>query len=141
MEAVIVALIGAAGSAIGGMIGIFVNTKLITYRIEQLESKVNKHTGLMPMYFAECTSAKDVVDKTATCTDFKLTNKACVIFVHFKYGDAGSTPTLNINGTGAKKLLKSLANAESIDGVDSGRIVQLIYMPGSDAYITPIHTA
>ena len=47
MEAVIVALIGAAGSAIGGMIGIFVNTKLITYRIEQLESKVNKHNNLI----------------------------------------------------------------------------------------------
>ena len=47
MEAVIVALIGAAGSAIGGMIGIFVNTKLITYRIEQLESKVNKHNSLI----------------------------------------------------------------------------------------------
>ena len=47
MEAVIIALIGAAGSAIGGMIGIFVNTKLITYRIEQLESKVNKHNSLI----------------------------------------------------------------------------------------------
>ncbi len=47
MEAVIIALIGAAGSAIGGMIGIFVNTKLITYRIEQLEIKVNKHNNLI----------------------------------------------------------------------------------------------
>lgn len=47
MENVIIALIGFAGSAIGAVVGIFVNTKLITYRIEQLEAKVNKHNNLI----------------------------------------------------------------------------------------------
>lgn len=52
MEAVIVALIGAAGSALGGMAGVFLNTKLITYRIEQLESKVNQHNSLIERTYA-----------------------------------------------------------------------------------------
>ncbi len=47
MENIIIALIGFAGSSIGAIIGIFVNTKLITYRIEQLEAKVNKHNNLI----------------------------------------------------------------------------------------------
>ena len=47
MNSIIVALIGAAGSAVGAVLGIFVNTKLINYRIGQLESKVNKHNNLI----------------------------------------------------------------------------------------------
>lgn len=51
MSSIIVALIGAGGSvlgaAIGAIVGIAANTKLITYRIEQLEGKVNKHNNLI----------------------------------------------------------------------------------------------
>lgn len=36
---IIVALIGCAGSAAGAFCGILVNTKLTTYRLEQLEKK------------------------------------------------------------------------------------------------------
>lgn len=46
-EGIIVALIGFAGSAIGTLIGIVVNTKLTNYRLEQLENKVNKHNNLI----------------------------------------------------------------------------------------------
>ncbi len=44
---VVVALIGLGGSALGSVLGIFINTKLINYRIEQLEKKVNKHNNLI----------------------------------------------------------------------------------------------
>lgn len=47
MNNVIVALIGAGGSCIGAVLGILVNTKLINYRIGELESKVNKHNNLI----------------------------------------------------------------------------------------------
>ncbi len=51
MSTIIVALIGAIGSvvgaAIGAVIGIIANTKLVTYRIEQLEGKVNAHNNLI----------------------------------------------------------------------------------------------
>ncbi len=44
---IIVALIGLGGSAIGSIIGIAVNSRLTTYRLEQLEKKVNKHNNLI----------------------------------------------------------------------------------------------
>ena len=44
---IIVALIGLGGSALGSVIGIFINTKLSNYRIEQLEKKVDKHNNLI----------------------------------------------------------------------------------------------
>lgn len=47
LEAVIVALISLAGSALGSLFGIVVNTKLTNYRIEQLEIRVNKHNNLI----------------------------------------------------------------------------------------------
>ena len=36
-----------AGSALGTVTGIFINTKLSNYRIEQLEKKVDKHNNLI----------------------------------------------------------------------------------------------
>ncbi len=39
---ILVSLITLAGSALGTFAGIFLNTKLTTYRIEQLEKKIEK---------------------------------------------------------------------------------------------------
>lgn len=39
---ILVSLIGLAGSALGTFAGICLNTKLTTYRIEQLEKKIEK---------------------------------------------------------------------------------------------------
>lgn len=44
---IVVALIGLAGSALGSFVGILASTKLTTYRIEQLEKKVEKHNNLV----------------------------------------------------------------------------------------------
>lgn len=44
---VIVALITLAGSALGAFSGIVINGKLINYRIEQLEKKVDKHNNVI----------------------------------------------------------------------------------------------
>lgn len=48
---IMVALIGLAGSAIGSLIGVLVNSKLSNYRIEQLEKKVDKHNNLIERTF------------------------------------------------------------------------------------------
>ena len=47
MSEVYIALIGLAGSAVGAAAGVILNTKLITYRIEQLEKKVDKHNHIV----------------------------------------------------------------------------------------------
>lgn len=46
-EAVIVALIGLAGSAAGAFGGILVSSRLTQYRLEQLEKKVQAHNNLI----------------------------------------------------------------------------------------------
>ncbi len=62
MGAIVVAIIGAASSAFGGLIGVIINTKLITYRIEQLEIKVNKHNSLIERTY-KLETAKEVTEK------------------------------------------------------------------------------
>ena len=44
-ETIIVALISLAGTLIGSLGGIVVSSKMTTYRIEQLEKKVDKHNN------------------------------------------------------------------------------------------------
>ena len=47
MEAIIVALIGLAGSAIGSILGVLASARLTTYRLEQLEKRVQAHNNLI----------------------------------------------------------------------------------------------
>ena len=46
-EGIVIALISLFGSAIGSLVGIVVNSKLMSYRLEQLEKKVEKHNNLV----------------------------------------------------------------------------------------------
>lgn len=51
---VVVALIGLGGSAIGSLIGIFANSKLIDYRLGAIERKLDEHNQLVDrMYRVE----------------------------------------------------------------------------------------
>ena len=44
-DAIVVALIGLGGSAIGSLIGVLASSKLTQYRLEQLEKKVQAHNN------------------------------------------------------------------------------------------------
>lgn len=44
---VIASMLGLAGSAVGSLCGVLINTKLSNYRIEQLEKKVDKHNNII----------------------------------------------------------------------------------------------
>ena len=46
-EAIVVALIGLGGSAVGSLIGVLASSRLTQYRIEQLERKVDTHNNLI----------------------------------------------------------------------------------------------
>jgi len=46
-DTVLVALLSLAGTAIGSIIGIMTNNKLVVYRLEQLEKKVEKHNSVV----------------------------------------------------------------------------------------------
>ena len=73
MNSIIVALIGAGGSAIGAVLGIFVNTKLITYRIEQLEQKVNKHNNLIDRTY-ELESKEKVLEEQIKVANHRISD-------------------------------------------------------------------
>ena len=47
MESIIVSLIGLAGSAIGAILGVIASARLTSYRLEQLEKKVQAHNNLI----------------------------------------------------------------------------------------------
>ena len=46
-ETIIVALLSLAGTLIGSLFGILTANKLVVYRIEQLEKKVEKHNNVL----------------------------------------------------------------------------------------------
>ena len=49
---IIIALITLAGSAVGTLGGIVINSQMSNYRIEQLEKKVDKHNSLIERTYA-----------------------------------------------------------------------------------------
>lgn len=49
---IIIALITLAGSAVGSLVGIVINSRMSNYRIEQLEKKVEKHNNLIERTYA-----------------------------------------------------------------------------------------
>ena len=51
-EAIVVALIGLGGSAVGSLIGVLASSRLTQYRLEQLEKKVDKHNNVIERVFA-----------------------------------------------------------------------------------------
>lgn len=51
IEGVLIALITLGGSGIGSLCGIVISSKLTTYRIEQLEKKVDKHNTVIERTF------------------------------------------------------------------------------------------
>ena len=50
-EAVIVAILGFAGTLLGSLLGVIAAQKLTQYRLAQLEEKVNKHNNLIERTF------------------------------------------------------------------------------------------
>jgi hypothetical protein len=50
-ENMLLALITLGGSGLGSLCGIVLSNKLITYRIEQLEKKVDRHNNIIERTF------------------------------------------------------------------------------------------
>ena len=59
-EAIIVAILSLVGTIVGSLLGILAANKLVQYRLEQLEKKVEKHNNLVErMYNLEKKVAVD----------------------------------------------------------------------------------
>lgn len=51
-ETIIVALLSLAGTLMGSLLGILTANKLVVYRIEQLEKKVEKHNQVVERVYS-----------------------------------------------------------------------------------------
>ena len=81
--------------------------------------------------YGVCTTAAATAAKTASITDFKLTNGG-IVAIKFNYGfQAGCT--LNINNTGAKSIYYHTSTVGN-DIIQSGNIATLVYDGGSGVY-------
>lgn len=69
--AAIVSLISVLGSALGTFAGIMVNSKLITYRISQLEKKVEKHNQVIDRVY-KLEQQEAVIDKEIKVANHRI---------------------------------------------------------------------
>lgn len=78
METIIAALIGLAGSAIGSVLGIIASARLTSYRLEQLEKRVQAHNNLIERTYKleERTELQEEKIKTASRRIEDLEKKA-----------------------------------------------------------------
>lgn len=78
-ETVIVALLSLAGTLIGSLFGILTANKLVVYRIEQLEKKVEKHNNVLErVYVLETNEAvikEEIKAATHRIDDLEESNK------------------------------------------------------------------
>lgn len=51
-EAIIIAILSVVGTVFGSLLGVLTSSKLVVYRIEQLEKKVEKHNNVLERVYS-----------------------------------------------------------------------------------------
>lgn len=70
---VIMSLISLLGTIIGTVGGILISAKLLTYRVEQLEKKVDKHNSVIERTYS-VEARLDVIDEQIKVANHRLTD-------------------------------------------------------------------
>lgn len=70
-EAVIVAILSLIGTLVGSVAGIMTANKLVLYRIEQLEKKVEKHNNVVERVFT-LEKQNAVIDEEIKVTNHRI---------------------------------------------------------------------
>lgn len=77
-------------------------------------------------YYATCATPAGTTAKTAVCEGFELRTGAAVL-VKFTYANTAATPTLNVNGSGAK-YIKSYGTFGYMNGLwGAGSVFLFVY--------------
>lgn len=82
--------------------------------------------GNPPFYYGTCATAAATVAKVVTCSGFVL-ELGAAIAVKFTYTNTGASPTLNVNGTGAKAIKQYGSTAASTYHWRAGEAVVFVY--------------
>lgn len=95
--------------------------------------------------YGTCDTAKSTVAKVVTCADFDKLIPGVTIRVKFDNENTASSPTLNVNSTGAKAIRAygtTAANSNAIGSWLAGEVVEFIYLEISSTgywYLTSSH--
>ena len=77
------------------------------------------------IHYCLCNSGESIVSKIAECNGYIL-REGSEIIVRFTYNNVVESPTLNINGTGAKPIQYCGANIP-VDAIQAGRFYHFVY--------------
>lgn len=69
-EPIIIAILSLVGSLAGTFCGILVAQKLLTYRIEQLEKKIEKHNGVVERTYVVEGQIKELQHEVADLKEY-----------------------------------------------------------------------
>lgn len=98
-----------------------------TYTLGNSDNKWNIYANTINGYvlngYAECSTAADTAEKTASIPNFELSTNA-TIFIKFTYANAAATPTLSINNGTAVPIYLNNSNKSPWD---ANEVVQLLY--------------
>lgn len=70
-EAVIVGILSLIGTLVGSIAGILTSNKLVVYRIEQLEKKVEKHNNVVERVFS-LEKDKDLIEEEIKTANHRI---------------------------------------------------------------------
>ena len=79
----------------------------------------NSNTYVLTLPYGVCSTAADVAAKVVSVDNFSLETGAVVI-VKFSNANSASSPTLNVNSTGAKPIMRYGTTAASTSNTTSG---------------------
>ena len=99
-------------------------TIITSANMNDIQQNIINGTG-----YATCATAAATVAKVASLTDFVLSTGARIV-VKFTYSNTASSPTLNVNGTGAKAIKRYGTTAVGTNPSTSwvaGEAVELVY--------------
>ena len=86
MNELIIAVLSLAGTLLGSLCGILASNKLVVYRIEQLEKKVEKHNNVLERVYnlekSEALDREDIKVVNHRLDDLELWQKSSTNAMH-----------------------------------------------------------
>lgn len=99
--------------------------------IRQTADSISLKVTSLEAAYGTCSTGSSVADKVASCAGFAL-HRGATVSIRFTYANTASAPTLNVNGTGARRIYSEYSNTPVV--WNSGNIVNFVYS-GSYWYI------
>lgn len=105
-----------------GIAGTYATKSELTIRADSIESSITE----VKAAYGTCSTYSSYTAKIVSCSGFKLYTGA-TISVYFTYANSASSPTLNVNGTGARSIMMNGSYMTSSNGWNAGDTVTFVY--------------